>query len=66
MLLRHTGMVAEEPLDEAPLYAPLAKSVPPEYEPADLVFIPYYAWANRGQDAMEVWIPLHQEGSGTR
>jgi len=66
MLLRHSGMVTEEPLEEAPLYAALAKSAPPEYESADLVFIPYYAWANRGQDAMEVWIPLHQEGSGTR
>ncbi|HVP48125.1 MAG TPA: beta-L-arabinofuranosidase domain-containing protein [Bryobacteraceae bacterium] len=65
-LLRHSGMVTEEPLEEAPLYAALAKSAPPEYEPADLVFIPYYAWANRGQDAMEVWIPLHQEGNGTR
>ncbi|MBZ5595987.1 MAG: glycoside hydrolase family 127 protein [Acidobacteriia bacterium] len=65
-VLRHIGMVSEEPLDEEPLYAALTKSAPPEYEPAELVFIPYYAWANRGQDAMEVWVPLHQAGNGTR
>ena len=26
--------------------------------PVSLTFIPYYAWANREQSAMEVWVPL--------
>jgi uncharacterized protein len=65
-LLRHKGQVTEEPLDEEPLYQAAAKAEPHEYEPADLVFIPYYAWANRGQGAMEVWIPVTQAGSGVR
>ena len=65
-VLRHKGKVTEEPLDEAPLYEAAAKAEPLAYEPADLVFIPYYAWANRGQGAMEVWIPVNQAGSGVR
>jgi len=65
-LLRHAGRVTEEPLDEEPLYEAATKAEPPEYELAELVFIPYYAWANRGQGAMEVWVPVHQAGSGVR
>jgi uncharacterized protein len=65
-LLRHKGKVTEEPLDEEPLYEAAAMAGPPEYEPAELVFVPYYAWANRGQGAMEVWIPVNQAGSGVR
>jgi DUF1680 family protein len=64
-LLRHKGQVAEEPLEDEPLYEAAAK-VGLAYEPADLVFVPYYAWANRGQGAMEVWIPVSQAGSGVR
>ncbi len=64
-LLRHKGRVAEEPLDEEPLYEAAAKAAR-AYEPAELVFVPYYAWANRGQGAMEVWIPVTQAGSGVR
>ena len=57
--------MAEEPLEDEPLYQAAAK-VELAYEPADLVFVPYYAWANRGQGAMEVWIPVNQAGSGVR
>jgi DUF1680 family protein len=64
-LLRHKGQVAEEPLEDEPLYEAATK-VELAYEPADLVFVPYYTWANRGQSAMEVWIPVHQAGSGVR
>jgi DUF1680 family protein len=64
--LRHGGVVAEELFEEEPLYQTAATATSHSYKPAELVFIPYYAWANRGQDAMEVWVPLHQEGSGTR
>ena len=64
--LRHRGVVAEKPFEDEPLYQAAAGAAHPLFKPAELVFIPYYAWANRGQDAMEVWVPLHQEGSGTR
>jgi DUF1680 family protein len=64
-LLRHKGRVVEEPLDEEPLYEAAAKAAR-AYEPAELVFVPYYSWANRGQGAMEVWIPVNQAGSGVR
>ena len=38
---------------EGELYRPYRK---PEYETAGLTFIPYYAWANRGENEMTVWI----------
>lgn len=28
----------------------------PEYEDRELVFIPYYTWANRGENEMRVWV----------
>ena len=31
----------------------MAKAV---YEGKELRFIPYYAWANRGEGEMEVWV----------
>ena len=30
--------------------------VPPSPVPAPLVFVPYYAWANRGENEMLVWL----------
>lgn len=32
------------------------RNVEIEYEDVELVFIPYYAWANRGKGEMQVWI----------
>lgn len=29
----------------------------PEYEPAEIKMIPYFAWANRGENEMMVWLP---------
>lgn len=37
-----------------PLYSTLKK---PEYKDVSLTFIPYYAWANRGEGEMCVWVP---------
>jgi len=34
----------------------LYMDMPGAKEPAELVFIPYYAWANRGENEMEVWV----------
>lgn len=36
------------------LYSPYKK---PEYKPAQLIMIPYFAWANRGENEMSVWFP---------
>lgn len=30
----------------------------PEYEKAELKFIPYYMWANRGENEMQVWVKV--------
>ncbi|MBQ6947625.1 MAG: glycoside hydrolase family 127 protein [Clostridia bacterium] len=49
-LLETTGVVtAEQPA----LYAPY---IPTATEPTTLRFIPYYAFANRGEDDMQVWV----------
>lgn len=32
----------------------------PEYRPVQLKAIPYYAWANRGENEMRVWLPVMQ------
>ena len=39
--------------DDAPLYQDDAV---PEYEETELTFIPYYSWANRGENEMTVWV----------
>jgi DUF1680 family protein len=40
------------------LYQPLDDNVSRPGDPVMLRAIPYFAWANRGVDAMRVWIPL--------
>jgi DUF1680 family protein len=37
---------------ENTLYKPFI----PEYDTADFTAIPYFAWANRGENDMTVWI----------
>ncbi len=37
------------------MYTPLA---PPEWTPAALRLVPYFAWSNRGTSEMTVWMPL--------
>ena len=58
LVLRHKGAVAEKPFEDGPLYQVAAKAVRPPFKPAELSFIPYYAWANRGLTSMEVWVPV--------
>jgi hypothetical protein len=45
---------------EGTLYRPLATAPAAPPRTADLTAIPYYAWANRGPNAMRVWVPLGQ------
>jgi DUF1680 family protein len=40
------------------LYLPLSEVTPAEGESVQLTAVPYYAWANRGANAMRVWIPM--------
>ena len=39
------------------LYPPHDRQAAAPYEPATLTAIPYFRWANRGPNAMRVWIP---------
>lgn len=47
------GFRTELPGEGSALYADYA---PPKEAPATLKFIPYYAWANRGEGEMRVWV----------
>ena len=49
------GFRQELPEENAPLYTAYA---PPRETPARLKFIPYYAWANRGEGEMSVWVRI--------
>jgi DUF1680 family protein len=44
-----------EPDWSGQLYRELSGTRP---QPIDLKLIPYYAWGNRGQSEMTVWLPL--------
>lgn len=52
-LLRAMGERLAEQWPEGQLYRPAARE---RGEPQELVFIPYYAWANRGEGEMRVWL----------
>ena len=56
--LHHPGVIAEKPLESEPLYQVAAEVPQTARKTAELHFIPYYAWANRGTGAMEVWVPV--------
>ena len=56
-VLRHPGLASARPFASGPLYAPASSRPPEGGTPLTLTFIPYYAWANRDPQAMEVWVP---------
>ena len=58
LVLEHKGIAAARPLEDDPLYRDFALAKPGGSKPVTLTFIPYYAWANRGQQEMEVWVPV--------
>jgi DUF1680 family protein len=63
VVLRHEGQLPGSPLSDAPLYRPAASGrAGNPGRSVDLTFIPYYAWANRGPAAMEVWVPAVSPG----
>lgn len=55
VVLRRRGVVREKPLTSEPLYSTLM-TTPEAAKPAELVFIPYYAWENREPTEMQVWV----------
>lgn len=57
-VLKHAGAAYQTPVSKEPLYQDLSAASARKTEPAELTLVPYYAWANREQTAMEVWIPL--------
>ena len=57
-ILRHKGVATPKPLVEEPLYQILDRPGRPAGPEVDLIFIPYYAWANRLMGPMEVWVPV--------
>jgi DUF1680 family protein len=57
LVLRHSGAVYEESASRSGLY--FSHNAPPrKSRPVRLMFIPYYAWANRAQTPMQVWTPM--------
>jgi hypothetical protein len=59
MTLEHPGTIRRVSADSG-LYFPATTSVEAKDVPTTLKLIPYYAWANRGPAAMQVWIPYLQ------
>ncbi len=66
VMLTHAGEAYEPPLADTPLYLPWAEAERRAAKPVELKFIPYYAWANRGSHAMEVWVPLGEAARSLR
>jgi DUF1680 family protein len=56
-VLKHAGFESTKPLASKPLYEPFSEQSL-QKQPVQLTLIPYYAWANRGPDQMEVWLPI--------
>ncbi len=58
-ILRHRGVAFTKPAAELPLYAPVQAYPARESKPVDLTLIPYFVFHNRGEVAMQVWLPVH-------
>lgn len=57
-----TEAYAAQDSEQHTLYRPYGSSTP-TLKPVQLTAIPYYAWANRDAGAMQVWLPIEQDGS---
>ncbi|MGD0361418.1 MAG: beta-L-arabinofuranosidase domain-containing protein [Bryobacteraceae bacterium] len=62
VVLKHRGSVVDRPFNKEPLYRAFKERVERPGTVEELTFIPYYAWANRGQSSMEVWVPYNTVG----
>jgi uncharacterized protein len=59
MVLEHPGSVTGHSGNKG-LYFTASEKQEAQQSPTTLRLIPYYAWANRGLAAMQVWIPYQQ------
>jgi hypothetical protein len=59
MVLHHPGTFSNSSSGER-LYYATSEAAKADESPTTLKLIPYYAWANRGPSAMQVWIPFRQ------
>ena len=57
LVLKHPGAANAEPAGTKGLYRRYSTGVP-NTRGIELKFIPYYAWANRAETAMQVWTPF--------
>jgi DUF1680 family protein len=57
LVLRHAGAANTKPAGSKALYQPYSTEVP-QTRQVGLKFIPYFAWANRSETAMQVWTPV--------
>ncbi len=57
LTVQATGVATSPASWQDQLYRPLGTPATTAAEATPLVAIPYYAWANRGANAMRVWIP---------
>lgn len=61
-VIKGTGLTPVDPAaDRGPLYHWRRSALPSRLERAPIKLIPYYAWANRGESQMAVWLPLRQD-----
>jgi hypothetical protein len=65
VVLQHKGVAASKPNSEEPLYRTLESTTRGETQEVNLTFVPYYAWGNRLQGTMVVWIPYSGAGKVT-
>jgi hypothetical protein len=66
VVLRHPGVVLRKPPAQEPLYTPFEIGDRASAEKIPLTLIPYYAWENRGRNAMTVWMPVTAAASATK
>lgn len=58
VVLKHRGIAFDNPAADLPLYAPMAQYPKRNSRPVDLTLVPYYTFHNRGEVAMQVWMPF--------
>ena len=56
-MLRHSGVAYDQSASRNALYSRY-NSRQLQSRKVPLTFIPYYAWSNRQQTAMQVWTPV--------
>ena len=57
-VLRGEGLRPALSLQSGPLYRPATIRQATSWQRVPVAAIPYYAWANRGESAMRVWVPV--------